>query len=750
MEEENKDSSGGNVKVLCRFRPLNNEELKSGDLINFSISEDFKNLTLTSSYESGEPLKFNFDYIFPSISPQHLVYSHSARPIVEAVMQGFNGTVFAYGQTSSGKTYTMSGLSLEDPVLMGVIPRMVTTVFEIISNSELYIEYAVKVSYCEIYLEKIKDLLDTSKVNLQIHEDKTRGVYIEDLTEKYVASESDVYEIMKYGLENRNVGSTNMNSVSSRSHSIFLITINQTNNKDYISKTGKLYLVDLAGSEKVGKTGAAGKRLEEAKNINKSLTMLGLVIYSLTDGKSTHIPYRDSKLTRVLQDSLGGNSKTALIITCSPSLYNEAETISTLRFGMRAKAIKNTPKINREYTVAELKLIYAKCKEEMSKKDKRIKYLEECIGKTGVKILEKQETFSDEENEAVEYSKNEGNDDVIEELEEIRTNLEENISKNIQLKMHLVELGEKINEAKFRLDGLLKENLNYKEKVDLFEPTLEKKENLIKNLIKTEEDLNCELQVLNQKIIDLEKRIREIETDLMEVKQSEPRSKSAMNNFKQMLKAERDTNVAYQKEIQDLRQNLNEILKKKCPNIKIPETVNTQIVKKERETWIEERKIIILDLQKSLDRLSELEALLERARESCKNLEGYMSGGERTLKKKTDTLEGSLGQLTIMYHQLTSQKSQLGVNKKLAEKKLLKLFDRNKFLEEENKRLAMVLDQIEQRILCNVDDLNASQRNSKVSINNSNIKKTIMGGNPGSRRQSAINNKCPFTLEDNN
>ena len=147
--------------------------------------------------------------------------------------------------------------------------------------------------------------------------------------------------------------------------------------------TGKLYLVDLAGSEKVGKTGAEGKRLDEAKNINKSLSALGKVIFSLTDPKSTHIPYRDSKLTRVLQNSLGGNSKTALIITCSPSSFNEAETISTLRFGLRAKAIKNNAKVNKEQTVAELKLILSKIEFEIGKKDRRIAILERTITEMG-------------------------------------------------------------------------------------------------------------------------------------------------------------------------------------------------------------------------------------------------------------------------------------------------------------------------------------------------------------------------------
>ena len=748
MEEENKEPSSGNVKVLCRFRPLNHEELKMGDTINMTISEDNKNLSLSSSYESGEPLKFNFDYIFPSSSKQQLVYSVSAKPIVEAVLQGFNGTVFAYGQTSSGKTYTMTGPDLSDPEQMGVIPRMVSTVFDIISNSEPYIEYSVKVSYCEIYLERIKDLLDISKTNLKIHEDKTRGVYIDDVTEKYVSCDNDVYDVMKFGLENRNVGSTNMNAVSSRSHSIFLITVSQTNNKDFIAKTGKLYLVDLAGSEKVGKTGAAGKRLEEAKNINKSLTMLGLVIYSLTDGKSTHIPYRDSKLTRVLQDSLGGNSKTALIITCSPSLYNEAETISTLRFGMRAKSIKNTPKINREYTVAELKVIWNKCKEEISKKEKKIKYLEESLAKIGAKVEQDLDKDSEDEETVHEEVKREAHDEIIDEVEKFRTLVSEEVKKGIEIKLKIVEQADELNSSKSRLDFLLQEARSYKERSESFEPYLTEKEGIIKKLECNKESLDYEIQSLNQRIIDLEKKNREIENELQEVKNSQSRGRNSLNNFKELLKNERDTSVAYQKEIQTLRQNLNEILSKKCPDIKVNDAVRDDISRRERDKWLEERKKLIMDLQKSIDRNSELEIMVEKARESCKNLEGYMSGGERNLKKNTDTLERSLEQLTIMYHQLTNQKSQLGIDKKIAEKKLGRLNDRNKVLDEENKRLAVQLEQAEQKLRLTMGDSQNSHRNSRVSIGNSNIKKTIVGGKPGSKRSSVNNNLNPFVSEE--
>lgn len=336
-------------------------------------------------------------------------------------MEGFNGTVFAYGQTSSGKTFTMAGVDIEDPEHMGIIPRMVSTVFGQIEASDEQIEYSVKVSYCEIYLEKIADLLNPVKKNLKIREDRNRGIFIADLTEKSVSSPQEVHSLMKIGQENRAVAFTLMNEGSSRSHSIFMITVGQSNMQDYSAKTGKLYLVDLAGSEKVGKTGADGKRLEEANCINKSLTTLGHVIFSLTDGKTSHVPYRDSKLTRVLQDSLGGNSKTSLIITCSPSPFNEAETISTLRFGVRAKSIRNKPKVNKEYTVAELKLMLANALEDVKKRDRIIKSLKEGL-----------RDECDSPDRPVDRGL--AMDDLIVELEEVRNLLEKEVATHSYLK----------------------------------------------------------------------------------------------------------------------------------------------------------------------------------------------------------------------------------------------------------------------------------------------------------------------------
>lgn len=309
-------------------------------------------------------------------SKQTDIFDFSIRPTVDDILNGYNGTVFAYGQTGAGKSYTMMGTDIDDDMGKGIIPRIVEQMFASILTSPSNIEYTVRVSYMEIYMERIRDLLVPQHDNLPVHEEKSRGVYVKGLLEIYVSSVDEVYEVMRRGGAARAVSATNMNQESSRSHSIFVITVTQKNVETGSAKSGQLFLVDLAGSEKVGKTGASGQTLEEAKKINKSLSALGMVINALTDGKSTHIPYRDSKLTRILQESLGGNSRTTLIINCSPSSYNDAETISTLRFGVRAKAIKNKAKINAELSPAELKQLLRKAQGQVTNFETYISNLE--------------------------------------------------------------------------------------------------------------------------------------------------------------------------------------------------------------------------------------------------------------------------------------------------------------------------------------------------------------------------------------
>ncbi|WWD15711.1 hypothetical protein CI109_100133 [Kwoniella shandongensis] len=373
--------SGNNIKVVCRFRPMNRMELESKSETCVDISDDASTVQLKNSTSLAGPEKdgFTFDRVFDTETRQAEIFDWGVKGIVEDVMTGFNGTLFCYGQTGSGKTFTMMGADIESPVLKGLIPRIVEQIFASILSADSSIEYTVKVSYMEIYMEKIKDLLAPANDNLSIHEDKARGVYVKNLTEVYVGSESEVYKVMKAGGASRAVSSTNMNAESSRSHSIFVIGIHQRNTETGSQKSGNLYLVDLAGSEKVGKTGATGQTLEEAKKINKSLSALGMVINSLTDGKSSHVPYRDSKLTRILQESLGGNSRTTLIINCSPASYNEPETLSTLRFGMRAKSIKNKARVNVEMSPAELKALLKKTVAELASVREHAASLEEEV-----------------------------------------------------------------------------------------------------------------------------------------------------------------------------------------------------------------------------------------------------------------------------------------------------------------------------------------------------------------------------------
>lgn len=308
------------------------------------------------------------------------VFDFSIRPTVDDILNGYNGTVFAYGQTGAGKSYTMMGSDIGSNDHKGVIPRITEQIFASIMASESNIEYTVRVSYMEIYMERIRDLLVPQNDNLPIHEEKNRGVYVKGLMEVYVSSVDEVYQILERGGMSRAVAATNMNQESSRSHSIFVITVGQKNVETGSVKSGQLFLVDLAGSEKVGKTGASGQTLEEAKKINKSLSALGMVINALTDGKSSHVPYRDSKLTRILQESLGGNSRTTLIINCSPSSYNDSETVSTLRFGMRAKSIKNKAKVNQELSPAELKALLRKAQSQVSNFETYISTLESEVG----------------------------------------------------------------------------------------------------------------------------------------------------------------------------------------------------------------------------------------------------------------------------------------------------------------------------------------------------------------------------------
>ncbi|XP_044059636.1 kinesin-like protein KIF13B isoform X5 [Siniperca chuatsi] len=358
-----------NVKVAVRLRPMNRREK---ELNTKCVVEMVKNQTilhpgganLGKGDSRNQSKVFAYDYCFWSMDEtdkekfagQEVVFQCLGESLLRNAFQGYNACIFAYGQTGSGKSYTMMG-SGDQP---GLIPRLCSALFERTQNEQREEEsFTVEVSYMEIYNEKVRDLLDPKggRQTLRVREHKVLGPYVDGLSRLAVASYKDVESLMSEGNKSRTVAATNMNEESSRSHAVFNIILTHTL-KDLQSgtsgeKVSRLSLVDLAGSERAAKTGAAGERLKEGSNINKSLTTLGLVISALAEqgtakNKTKFVPYRDSVLTWLLKDCLGGNSRTAMVATVSPAADNYEETLSTLRYADRAKNIVNHAVVNED------------------------------------------------------------------------------------------------------------------------------------------------------------------------------------------------------------------------------------------------------------------------------------------------------------------------------------------------------------------------------------------------------------------
>lgn len=367
------------VKVVIRCRPMSRQETIDGrELI---VEMDVKTGTVRARRPLSTDYKdFTFDAVYDQNTIQGKFYDDTGYAIVESVLDGYNGTIFAYGQTGTGKTFTMVGPdnthgNTENQELAGVIPRTFEHIFRIINTTSTK-KFLVRASFIEIYNEEIRDLCSkTPKAKLELKDHPDGGVFVKDLSTLIVKGVTDLQQVMEVGQRNRSTAATLMNNESSRSHSIFTITIetaetSSLDDKEHI-RVGKMNMVDLAGSERQSKTGASGDTLKEATKINMSLSALGNVISALVDAKTSFIPYRDSKLTRLLQDSLGGNTKTVMCACIGPVDYNYDETLSTLRYAYRAKSIKNKPRINedpKDAMIREFQDEIARLKEKLANK----------------------------------------------------------------------------------------------------------------------------------------------------------------------------------------------------------------------------------------------------------------------------------------------------------------------------------------------------------------------------------------------
>lgn len=619
----------GNIKVYCRFRPI----LKQDELSSPSLTLDFLSNTSVSvknQYDDNFPLIFSFDQIFLPETTQQEVYEQAAEPIIDSVFQGFNGTLMAYGQTASGKTFTMMGSDVNDSKNNGIIPRMAFKVFDKIAEADPSFEFSVKIAFCEIYMEKIRDLMRPSG-NLKIAEDRNRGVYIQGLTEEYVVSAKEVMSLLNTGCGNREVGSTLMNEESSRSHSIFLVTVTETDTRDLSSKTGKLYLVDLAGSEKLSKTGAQGKRLDEAKHINKSLSALGLVITCLTDGKSTHIPYRDSKLTRLLQDSLGGNSQTSLIITCSPCNFNAPETLSTLRFGLRAKAIKNKPRVNKELSITELKSMLKKANENILTQETRIAELESVLMNSSIST-----------NFPLLYCKNSPQITLQAELAEAKAKLSTELENSANLQQALqmqfdrnLKLAQENKNLSARLINLIMTMQEIEDQLNESQEQNKKNQVIIKAKTQQISDLEGIMRIQESKIIEQQREIKRIPSEFCQkVRNTED---SIRTDYTHVL----DESTEDQKTFDSLGL-INSSFESCGPSYK-------------SKNWEAQKQGLIEDIQQNEILIQNLKYEKIQSRFYKRELENYHQESDKRLRQRVTSLEEKVSNLNLSYKEIETK-----------------------------------------------------------------------------------------------
>uniref|UniRef100_A0A5B6ZZT6 Kinesin motor domain-containing protein n=1 Tax=Davidia involucrata TaxID=16924 RepID=A0A5B6ZZT6_DAVIN len=485
---------GVNVQVLVRCRPLSEDELRLHTPVVISCNENRREVSAIQNIANKQiDRTFAFDKVFGPTSQQKDLYDQAVSPIVFEVLEGYNCTIFAYGQTGTGKTYTMEGggrkKNGEFPSDAGVIPRAVRQVFDILESQ--CAEYSMKVTFLELYNEEITDLLapeecskfidDKSKKPIALMEDGKGGVFVRGLEEEIVCTANEIYKILEKGSAKRRTAETLLNKQSSRSHSIFSITIHIkecTPDGEEMIKCGKLNLVDLAGSENISRSGAREGRAREAGEINKSLLTLGRVINSLVE-HSGHVPYRDSKLTRLLRDSLGGKTKTCIIATISPSIHCLEETLSTLDYAHRAKNIKNKPEINQKMMKSAL------IKDLYSEIDRLKQEVYAAREKNGIYIPRDRYLQDEAEKKA-----------MAEKIERMELDLESRDKQLMELQeLHnsqqllTAELSDKLEKTEKKLHETEHALFDLEERHRQANATIKEKEYLISNLLKSEKAL---------------------------------------------------------------------------------------------------------------------------------------------------------------------------------------------------------------------------------------------------------------------
>ena len=542
------------VKVVVRCRPLGNKEMEEQRECICNVDMKVCSIQVYNPQNIKDIKSFTFDHTYDWHATQQLIFNQTALPILESIMEGYNGTIFAYGQTGTGKTYTMEGNDNETD--KGIIPRSIDWIFNNIKNYPAQ-QFLVRVSFVEIYNEEVRDLLSKVKRQKLNVREKDKVFYVENVTIIQAENSKMTLDIMKAGRANRATGATKMNPGSSRSHSIFSITVESSTTDEAGEshyKVGKLNLVDLAGSERQSKTESTGERFVEATKINLSLTCLGSVINKLVSGKQQYIPYRDSKLTMLLQDSLGGNTKTVMIANVGPADYNYDETMNTLWYAQRAKKIKNKPRINEDPQDALLR----QYQEEIEIMKKKLI----AMGK-GELVMKISGTSA-------------GGKNVVNEEKQIQKALEDMENETKQFKAQSEAAINHIKEQK---------NKSEEEKKKLIEEI--KKKNEENNIKKKEgEELLAKYKSIKSKMIkgdDTQKKVKEQEIEIKRQREELEIQKREEQRLKEIQEEKEKNAIDLKKKYDTKKQNIDDL------NDKIGK-VQAQLEAKKRENKENEEK----------------------------------------------------------------------------------------------------------------------------------------------------------------
>ena len=648
-----KNDENKSERVLCyvRIRPFTKDELDRDKTTPIeAIDEKNNSMTVKKEFEKKN---YNYDKIFPENTNQSEIFTVAGKNVIDSVLEGYNGTIFAYGQTGSGKTYTMVG-EFENEEKKGIIPRSFDYIFQKISDLKKTDEnsnYTISIAFIQIYIENIQDLFEpTNKV--VIREDKYNRVFLDGCKWIQVNNLKETQENFHKGEKIRVTESTKMNAHSSRSHALLIAKIEKSflkNKTNYIMTRSYLYLVDLAGSERVNKTNVKEMRLEEAKKINYSLLILGNCIQSLTDPKAGHVNYRDSKLTRLLQESLGGNAKTSLIVTISPSNYNAEETISSLNFGQRAMKVKNKPVINATkdfFAISEKLQIdydlicekYQKLLEEFNLiKDENLKFKNGEIQLDFKKENIKKNFENFNKNNFIEVNNN--NKEKIEKLNQ----------KNQELENLIKKINKENEDKNEEINNLIKENKNFENQIKNNTNLIKKLEEEKQTFLNEKNDQIIKINELNNNLFNKEKESKET-AKIIEIKNNEiNKIKTQLNENDKIIleykykerKKENETkkigiqtenmlNSKIKEDLLDLNIDSKDIVTNNYDEI-IKNLINNYKIKLENE---------ISNYKNQIKKLNEqIEKLKKNINESEKNYQKEINDLKKTNKNLNDEIE---------------------------------------------------------------------------------------------------------------